>query len=169
MDSRPIIIKKYGNRRLYDLSNSRYVNLEEVAQMVREGRDVQVLDATTNEDLTRTVLTQIIVDQAKADDSVFPLDVLRQMVAGSGKATSEAAMSYMKNVFDVYQNAYRAVTHPAAPDPDPPKTEATSAPPRDEGPDVEALKRRVEELEASVRDLKRPVARRPKSGSRRRR
>ena len=170
MNLRPIIIKKYGNRRLYDLTNSRYVNLEEVAQMVRDGRDVQVLDATTNEDLTRTVLTQIIVDQAKADDSPFPLDVLRQMVAASGKATSEAALSYMKNVFDVYQNAYRAVTHPVAADA--PAPAPASPPSSPEGPEVQALKQRVEELEAFVKNIKprpAPKVRTARSGSRRRR
>ena len=60
-----IVIKKYENRRLYDTHNSRYVNLEGVAQMVRSGEDIQVVDSKTGEDVTRHVLTQIIVDGAR--------------------------------------------------------------------------------------------------------
>jgi len=92
MNRKPMIIKKYENRRLYDTTNSRYINQDEVAQMVRDGHDVQVVDAATGEDLTRLVLTQIIVEQAKAPDSTFPLDVLRQMVVASGKATQETTL-----------------------------------------------------------------------------
>ena len=109
MSPQTIVIKKYENRRLYDSTHSRYVNLDEVAQMVRDGRDVQVLDAVTGEDRTRAVLTQIVVEHAKDDDSTFPLDVLRQMVVASGRVTNEAALTYMRGVFDMYQNAYRAV------------------------------------------------------------
>ena len=93
-----VVIKKYGNRRLYDTTNSQYINLDEVAQMVRDGRDIQVVDAVTGEDLTRTVLTQIVVEQSKGEDSAFPLDVLRQMIAASGKATKDAALTYVKAV-----------------------------------------------------------------------
>ena len=60
-----VIIKKYENRRLYDATNSRYVNLEEVAQLVQQGHDVQVVDAASGEDLTRLILTQIIAEGAK--------------------------------------------------------------------------------------------------------
>jgi len=93
-----VVIKKYGNRRLYDTANSQYINLDEVARMVRDGRDIQVVDAVTGEDLTRTVLTQIVVEQSKGEDSAFPLDVLRQMIAASGKATKDAALTYVKAV-----------------------------------------------------------------------
>ena len=56
------------------------------------------------------MLTQIVVEQAKDDHSAFPLDVLRQMVVASGRVTNEAALTYMRGVFDMYQNAYRAVS-----------------------------------------------------------
>jgi polyhydroxyalkanoate synthesis repressor PhaR len=105
MERQPVIIKKYENRRLYDTASSRYVNLDEVAQMVQEGREVQVFDAASGEDLTRLVLTQIIMEQAKAPGSAFPLDILRQMVAATNRAGQETALSYMKAIFDLYQNA----------------------------------------------------------------
>ena len=60
-----ILIKKYGNRRLYDTASSRYVNLDDLAAHIRAGRDVQVVDAKTGQDLTRVILTQIITEDAK--------------------------------------------------------------------------------------------------------
>jgi polyhydroxyalkanoate synthesis repressor PhaR len=107
--SPPLIIKKYENRRLYNTLTSQYINQDQVAQLVRDGHDVRVLDAVTGEDLTRLVLAQIVLEDAKAPDSVFPLDVLRQMIVASGKATQDSALRYMKFMMDIYQNAYRAM------------------------------------------------------------
>lgn len=106
-----IVIKKYENRRLYDTTNSRYVNLDEVAQAIRDGADVRVLDATTGEDITRVVLTQIIVEDAKAPNSAFPLDVLRQMIVASGRAGQEGAQKFMRAIFDAYR-AFAPTTAP---------------------------------------------------------
>ena len=161
MDRRTIIIKKYENRRLYDTTNSRYVNLEEVAEMIRRGENVQVVDAATGEDLTRLVLTQIIVEEAKVPDSSFPLDVLRQMVVATGKATQETTLKYMKTVLDMYQNAYRAITPPLYPfefgqtPPAPRAPYPGATPPFQNTParDVDRLKQRVEELETLVSKL----------------
>jgi polyhydroxyalkanoate synthesis repressor PhaR len=110
-----IIIKKYENRRLYDVTHSRYVNLDEIARAVQEGLDIQVLDATSGEDLTRLVMTQIVTECAKAPGSVFPLDILRQMVVASGQASQESAMNYMKAVTDMYKNALRGFTKTMTP------------------------------------------------------
>src|SRR5580700_3985874 len=103
MKPRTILIKKYEIRRLYDTTNSRYVNLDEVARMLQRGEDVQVVDAATGEDITRLILTQIIVEDAKTTDSSFPLDVLRQMVIASGKVGQEGTLKYMKAMLDFYQ------------------------------------------------------------------
>src|SRR5450432_3164258 len=110
-----VVIKKYENRRLYDTTNSRYVNLDEVAQMVRDDTDVQVVDVATGEDLTRLVLTQIIVEDAKSQHSSFPLDMLRQMVMASGRSSQEGFLRYMKSMFGMYQNAYPAFPPAASP------------------------------------------------------
>jgi polyhydroxyalkanoate synthesis repressor PhaR len=112
MSGPSVVIKKYENRRLYDTSNSRYVNLEDIAQMVREGTEIRVIDAATGEDLTRLVLTQIIVESAKIPDSPFPLDMLRQMIMASGQVSQEGMRTYMKSMSDLYQNAYRAFVPP---------------------------------------------------------
>ena len=115
MAQKTVVIKKYENRRLYDTTNSRYVNLEEVAQLLQQGNDVQVIDASSGEDITRLILTQIIVEDAKTPESSFPLDLLRQMVVASGRASQESALQYMKAMLDVYQNAYRAMPNPLNP------------------------------------------------------
>lgn len=171
MDRPTVIIKKYGNRRLYDSTNSRYVNLDEVAQMVREGRDVQVVDATTGEDRTRAVLTQIVIEQAKGDDdAAFPLDVLRQMVAATGRATNEAALTYMGAALDVYQNAYRAMAKLPLTKPEPPAPPAAEATEDDrKAAEAADLKKRIDELEAIVARISSappPRAARPKKKGR---
>lgn len=174
MERKPLIIKKYENRRLYDTEYSRYVNLDEVARMVRDGRDLRVVDAVTGEDLTRLILTQIMMEDARGPDSVFPLDMLREMIVASGKASQESALKYMKTVMEMYQNAYRFIT-PAVPsmgvaaagwnqrppvsdgsehsekaatrDPSSSDRVGAAGSPAGNANDVELLKRRVEELE----------------------
>jgi polyhydroxyalkanoate synthesis repressor PhaR len=175
MERKPVLIKKYENRRLYDSTSSRYVNLEEVAQMVQEGREVQVLDAATGEDLTRLVLTQIIMEQAKTPGSAFPLDILRQMVAATNRAGQETALSYAKAMFDLYQSAYRSLPTPLNPFglvPLPARpAEGESAMPAPEKAERNGqLQRRVEELESLVARLEtRRPARRAKPKARRKR
>jgi len=105
-----ILIKKYENRRLYDTTNSRYVNLEDVAGLLQRGNEVRVVDAVSGEDITRLILTQIIVENAKTPNSHFPIDVLRQMVIASGRASQESALKYMKSMLEIYQDTYRAMT-----------------------------------------------------------
>jgi polyhydroxyalkanoate synthesis repressor PhaR len=111
----PLIIKKYENRRLYNTLTSQYINQDQVAQLVRDGYDVRIVDAATGKDLTRMILAQIVLEDAKAPDSVFPVDALRQMILASGRATQENALRYMKAMMDMYQNAYRALPPPMNP------------------------------------------------------
>lgn len=108
MNPQKVIIKKYENRRLYDTTNSRYVNLDEVADMLRRGIEVQAIDAASGEDITRLILTQIIVDGAKDRDSGLPLDILRQMVVASGRASQETLLRSARSMLEMYQNAYGA-------------------------------------------------------------
>jgi polyhydroxyalkanoate synthesis repressor PhaR len=171
MQPKKVLIKKYENRRLYDTTNSRYVNLDEVAAMLQNGDHVQVVDSATGEDITRLILTQIIVEDAKTPGSTFPLDVLRQMVVASGRASQESALRYMKAMLDIYQNTYQVMTPPLNPfefiqrrDAAPggvkvPSTASqTGESPAPPASDSEAgggdeLKRRVQELEALVASL----------------
>src|ERR1035437_1091295 len=167
MEPKPILIKKYENRRLYDSTNSRYVNLDEVAKMLQHGNDVRVVDAATGEDITRLILTQILVEDAKAPDSNFPIDMLRQMVIASGQASEETALKYMKTVLDIYQNTYRAIAPPLNPFeflqrkepaagvvPEPQPVGNRPATPHSPGAaDMDELKQKVAELEALVSTL----------------
>lgn len=127
---RAIVIKKYPNRRLYDTSAGRYVNLDDVAAIIRRGEDVQVVDARTGEDLTRVVLTQIIVEGVKGQPAGLPLDLLRQLVMATDKALSDVRSAAL--------SPFQAVRNLLAPEP--PETRR----------ELEELRRRVNELETKV-------------------
>jgi len=98
-----VVIKKYPNRRLYDTSASRYINLEDIAKFVREGKDVQVVDAQTGEDLTRVTLTQIIMEDAKQEPTGLPVEMLKQLIVSSDRMGREFIMWYLKSAYDAYQ------------------------------------------------------------------
>ncbi len=104
-----VVIKKYGNRRMYDTSASRYINLEEIAALVRNGTEVQVVDVKTGEDLTRVTLTQIIVENAKDQPAGLPLELLRQLVIASDHVGQEFIMWYLKSAFDTYQKLQNSI------------------------------------------------------------
>ncbi|HZM11320.1 MAG TPA: polyhydroxyalkanoate synthesis regulator DNA-binding domain-containing protein [Candidatus Limnocylindrales bacterium] len=104
MNPARIVIKKYPNRRLYDTSASRYINLEDIGELIRKGKDVQVVDAQTGEDLTRVTLTQVIVDDAKQQPTGLPLELLRQLIMSSDEVGREFIMWYLKSAYDAYQN-----------------------------------------------------------------
>jgi polyhydroxyalkanoate synthesis repressor PhaR len=104
-----VIIKKYGNRRLYDTAGSRYVNLDDIAELVREGKVVQVVDAKTGQDLTRVTLTQIITEDARDKPTGLPLELLRQLIVASDEVRQEFVMWYLKSAFDTYQKVQDTV------------------------------------------------------------
>lgn len=109
MKPETVVIKKYGNRRLYDTAGSRYVNLDEIAALVREGKDVQVVDAKSGRDLTRVTLTQIITEDAKQKPTGLPLELLRQLIVASDQVRQEFVMWYLKSAFDTYDKVQNAV------------------------------------------------------------
>jgi polyhydroxyalkanoate synthesis repressor PhaR len=74
------IIKKYQNRKLYDTKDSCYITLDEIATLIKKGEDVQVLDNRTKADVTSVILTQILVDQEKANKSILPLTMLKDII-----------------------------------------------------------------------------------------
>jgi len=104
-----VVIKKYPNRRLYDTSSRRYVNLDDIAARVRKGGDVQVVDVKTGEDVTRVILTQIIVEDARGQHAGLPLEFLRQMVMASDRAGQEVIAWYLRSAFDAYHKVQEAV------------------------------------------------------------
>jgi len=104
-----ILIKKYGNRRLYNATASRYVNLDDIAALIRQGKDVKIVDAKTGQDLTRVTLTQIITEDAKDKPTGLPLELLRQLIMASDEVRQEFIMWYLKSAFDTYQKVQDAV------------------------------------------------------------
>ncbi len=109
MEGTTVVIKKYPNRRLYDTSARRYVNLEDLAAMIRQGREIQVVDARTGEDRTRVILTQIITEDAKGQPTGLPIDLLRQLIVTSDRAGQEFIMSYLKSAVETYQKVQESV------------------------------------------------------------
>lgn len=106
-----IVIKKYANRRLYNTDTSTYVTLDDLAAMVRSERDFVVYDARTGEDLTHTVLTQIIVEQeSKGNQNLLPIGFLRQLIRFYGNSIERLVPSYLEYSLDLLtreQGKYR--------------------------------------------------------------
>ena len=99
----PTIIKKYANRRLYDTGRSSYVTLDDLCEMVKEGHDFVVQDAKSGEDLTRSVLTQIIVDQeSKGDENLLPTDFLKQLIGFYGGENGSMIPNYLQQSMDLF-------------------------------------------------------------------
>ena len=93
--SKPVVIKKYANRRLYDTETSAYITLEDLCDRVKEGRDFVVVDAKTGQDLTRQVLTQIIFEQETKGSNVLPTDFLRSVIGFYDNGMQNALQHYL--------------------------------------------------------------------------
>jgi polyhydroxyalkanoate synthesis repressor PhaR len=170
MKTGPVIIKKYGNRRLYDTAASRYVNLEDIARFVREGKEVRVVDAKSGRDLTRVTLTQIITEDAKDKPTGLPLELLRQLIVASDEVRQQFVMWYLNSAFDAYKSVADTVQNRlgdvqstllspmdmmkrllSIPSPTPASSNTAS--------EVESLRKRIAELEAR---LNKSPARKPR-------
>lgn len=98
----PVTIKKYANRRLYNTATSSYVTLDHLCQMVKEGTDFVVYDAKTGEDITRSVLTQIIVEEEAKGRSLLPTSFLRQIISFYGDSMQSLVPRYLENVMGAF-------------------------------------------------------------------
>ena len=87
--SQPRVIKRYANRKLYDTQRSRYVTLDQISEMIRDGEDVQILDNNTKEDLTSVTLAQIIFEEEKKQKSFLPLHAMRHLIQSGGESIQE--------------------------------------------------------------------------------
>ncbi len=159
MKTDAVVIKKYGNRRLYDTSTSQYINLEEIAALIRHGKEVRVVDAKTGQDLTRVTLTQIVVEDAKEGPTGLPLELLRQLIVASDRVGREFVMWYLNSAFSAYQKVRESLqsglseVRSAVLPPLPTTKSSTEA----GNEDSQALRKRIEQLEGR---LKKPVRRR---------
>ena len=167
-----ILIKKYSNRKLYDQSHSRYVTLDEIAALIREGHEVNVVDATSGEDLTGVTLAQVILENERSHKTAFPAAFLHQLIK-HGEVAQQTFQKLMTASLDAFlsgqQDAGRAMRDwaaragwmPPAPEPkasEPRESESGSAAggiPADDAragddqvrTELEALKEKVRQLE----------------------
>lgn len=104
-----VTIKKYANRRLYDTESSSYITLERLAQMVREGREFEVVDAKSGEDITRQVLTQIIVDEEARGSELLPINFLKQIIGLYGNSMQNFVPGYLEAAMEAFHRNQSAV------------------------------------------------------------
>jgi len=114
-NSAPTTIKKYANRRLYNTASSAYVTLADLAKMVKAGEDFVVYDAKTNEDITRSVLTQIIFEQEGIEgQSLLPTAFLRQLIRFYGDSMQALLPSYLEFSIDRFSGEQQAIREAAS-------------------------------------------------------
>jgi polyhydroxyalkanoate synthesis repressor PhaR len=94
--TKPVIVKKYANRRLYNTATSSYVTLDDLAKLIKEGGDFVAHDAKTGEDITRSVLTQIIVEQEQKGQNLLPISFLRQLISFYGDSVQFLVPGYLE-------------------------------------------------------------------------
>lgn len=175
----PIVLKKYGNRRLYDTSSSRYVTLAEVEAMVQAGKDIIVVDAKTREDLTKEVMVQLILDRDGAR-AALPTSLLKQAVKLANSPLKDGLVRAMQEGLDGFLSSQRAVidaqrslmaqmginpaqltpwvppTPPAwnpFPAPQPQSAAPVTAPARDGTSDLDGLRAELAQTQAMVKKL----------------
>lgn len=98
----PITIKKYANRRLYNTATSSYVTLDHLCQMVKEGTEFAVFDAKSGEDITRQVLTQIIVEEEAKGENLLPISFLRQLISFYGHGLQWMVPTYLEHMMQSF-------------------------------------------------------------------
>lgn len=97
-----VTIKKYANRRLYNTATSSYVTLDHLARMVKDGTDFAVFDAKTGEDITRSVLTHIIVEEENKGQNLLPIDFLRHLISFYGDSLQAVVPNYLDHAMHAF-------------------------------------------------------------------
>jgi polyhydroxyalkanoate synthesis repressor PhaR len=98
----PVVIKKYANRRLYNTATSSYVTLDDLSRMVKDGREFVVFDAKTGEEITRAVLTQIIVEEEQKGQNLLPISFLRQLISLYGDSMQWLVPRYLEHAMATF-------------------------------------------------------------------
>ena len=104
-----VTIKKYANRRLYDTESSSDITLDKLAAMIREGRDFEVLDAKSGEDITHQILTQIIVDEESRGTTMLPANFLRQLIGMYGGQSQSMVSPFLESAMDAFKQNQETV------------------------------------------------------------
>lgn len=169
-----MLVKKYGNRRLYDTESSRYITLEDLTASIRKGADVRVVDAKTGADLTQVTLTQIIIE-GRGADRILPAPLLHQLIRLGDDVLADFLGRYVQAALELYLQAKKtsrslmpfnplvALTQFAqgntfggwgAPPPEAPVSAPPPSPPPAPPSDVEQLRRELDELKQMLRKRK---------------
>lgn len=141
----PKVIKRYQNRKLYDTSDSCYVTLEEISDMIKQGEEVQIIDNTTKEDLTAVTLAQIIFEEQKKKTHVLPLGTFREIIQGGGEALKELVVRGAREIGHVKEFVDDKVR---------PAVESIQSIPAVQA-ELEALRKKIETLERRIADRER--------------
>jgi polyhydroxyalkanoate synthesis repressor PhaR len=105
----PLLIKRYASRRLYNTETSDYVTLEDIAGFIRDGREVQIIDLKSGDDLTRQYLLQIIAEHESRGESVLPVDVLNDLVRSYMSPTASVVPQFLQASFDMLRTGQSQV------------------------------------------------------------
>lgn len=105
--SEPRVVKRYSNRKLYDTQKSRYVTLDQIAELIRTGQDVKIIDNTSKEDLTSVTLAQIIFEQEKKQNSFLSLPAMKNIIQSGGESISEFASHAGATVKEKVRSVFR--------------------------------------------------------------
>ncbi len=103
VDGTPVVIKKYANRRLYDTESSSYITLDHLSAMTRAGREFKVVDARSGDDITHSVLTQIIVEEENRGATLLPVSFLRQLIALYGDQMQSVVPHYLEASMEAFR------------------------------------------------------------------
>src|SRR5215813_11300286 len=101
-DNGEVIIKRYGNRRLYNTETGSYVTYQDLVKLIRDGHDIQVIDSTTKADVTKSVLMQIILEEEKQDKNLLPTNFLYQVLRSREEAAQDFFKNYLATSFAAY-------------------------------------------------------------------
>lgn len=102
---KPLLIKRYASRRLYNTETSDYVTLEDIAGFIRSGREVQIVDLKTGDDLTRQYLLQIVAEHESKGESVLPVDVLTDLVRSYATGMQSVMPQFLASSFEMLRNS----------------------------------------------------------------
>ncbi|TDL81836.1 polyhydroxyalkanoate synthesis repressor PhaR [Palleronia sediminis] len=175
-ETKPLLIKRYASRRLYNTETSDYVTLEDIARFIREGRDVQIVDLKSGDDLTRQYLLQIIAEHESKGENVLPLEVLTDLVRSYSTQATSVVPQFLAQSFELLresqnrvigmspmaavpgfeamrqqQEAFLKALTGSWPTPGgKPQPKPESPPPADTADDLEAIKRHLAALQAQL-------------------
>jgi polyhydroxyalkanoate synthesis repressor PhaR len=142
------LIKRYGSRKLYDTEESRYVSLEEIGAWVREGQRIRVVDNKTDDDVTAQTLTQVILEDGKRGASLPPSEVLHELIRRGGKFVSGGVEQLNESVGRLLEAGLQRV-----------------GPLREVREETDLLRKRLEELEASLERIEGESGKRDEEGT----